>query len=388
MRRKLLILVWNVSILGSLATVYQMVALLFTHWLFDRDYSQTYLMGRALRAGVYIYEPIPELAKRFEPTLGNFLQHPSAYPPIVALIGVPLSMLPYFWSVVIWSLWELGCLFVATLLIFRHFGGRRASTPVLITLGVFLAWQPIMMDLFRGQVMLTILLLLTLTWLAFRSNQDVRAGIFLGLSLSLKFYGWPILLLFLLKRRWKAALAGATVVTSCNLLMAVWLGMDVLRDYFLNVAPGIAQLWIPNVYNFSVLSFGYRLLGEPGRISFLIVTLCICMLATFKARDLDHSFMVMLAASTILAPISWIHYFVTLLPALCLVASREEFAPSEALLGLLIAVILFLGYIPLEKSAIWGTLPLFGLTGLIWLLQKPPVRSVRTQFDDAICEAA
>jgi hypothetical protein len=246
---------------------------------------------------------------------------------------------------------------------------------------VFLAWQPLTMDLFRGQMMLTILLLLTLTWLAFRSRQDVKAGIFLGVALTLKFYGWPILLLFILTRRWKAVFASASLFVFCNVLMALWLGLDVLRNYVQNVAPGIAQIWVTDLYNFSVLSVGYRLFGQAGSISFFIVALLLSVCAALKAQDEDHSFMVMIAASTVLAPISWIHYFVTLLPALCLVASHKKFESTDTIFALAVAVILFLGYVPLDGSAILGALPLFGVAGLIWFLQKRPVRNRQTEMD-------
>jgi len=388
MRRKLLTFIYVGTGVAASLNVWRLYRILFSHWLYDRDYSQIYLMGLALRSGVYLYEPIPSLASRFNPSFGHFLQHPSAYPPIVALLGVPLSLLPYFWSVVVWSLWEIGCLVVVTHLVFRHFGGRKAPTPLLVTLVASLAWQPVFVDLYRGQVMLTILLLLTLTWLAFRSNHDVKAGVFLGLSLSLKFYGWPILLLFILTRRWKAALTSATLFAFSNALMALWLGFDLLRDYYLKVAPGIAQIWRTDVYNFSVMGLGYRLFGQTGSILFLIVALCICMFAALKARDQDHSFMVVLAASSVLAPISWIHYFATLLPALCLVASRKEWGTREAMIALAVGTVLFLGYLPFQWSATWGTLPLFGLAGLVWLLQSPQVRSRVARLDGGIQEVA
>jgi glycosyl transferase family 87 len=387
-RSKIITIIYVGSSIASLLMVSRVIRLLFTGWLYNRDYSQIYLMGLALRSGVYLYDPIPVLADRFDPSLGHFLPHASAYPPIVALLGVPLSMIPYFWSVVVWSVWEIGCLIVATILMYRHFSGRKASLSVLVTLGVFISWQPIFIDLIRGQVMLTILLLLTLTWLAFRSNRDVGAGLLLGLSLSLKFYGWPIFILFVLMRRWKAVFASAGLFAFCNALMVGWLGIGVFKDYFLTVAPGIAQFWTQNLVNFSAMSFGNRLIGPPAGTLFFLITLCICIYAALRARDLDHSFMVMLAASTILAPISWIHYFVTLLPALCLVASRKDWESREVMLALVVATVLFLGIVPYTESIIRGILPLVGVSGLIWLLQLPAVRDRAVEPQNAVSEVA
>src|SRR4051812_35798674 len=132
MRRKLLIFIGIATGLGCLVTVYQLISILFSDYLYEKDFVQFFLMGHALRAGTDLYAPIPELASRFEPHLNQWL-NVSAYPPIVAVIGLPFSFLPYFWAVIAWLVFELGCLAAAILLIIKQFGGRLASTPVLVT---------------------------------------------------------------------------------------------------------------------------------------------------------------------------------------------------------------------------------------------------------------
>jgi len=54
--------------------------------------------------------------------------------------------------------------------------------------------------------------------------------------------------------------------------------------------------------------------------------------------------MIVVAGATVLQPISWIHYMVTLLPAFCLVAARREFRPSDLVLGLSLIVLILPGY--------------------------------------------
>jgi hypothetical protein len=206
MRRKLLILLGSAAVICNAINAYWLITLLFTKYLYHKDFVQFFLMGHALRGGANLYAPLPQLAAQFDPTIQKWLEL-SAYPPIVAVIGFPLSYLPYFWSVIAWMVVELGCLAAAIILIVRQFGGSDASTPVLATVLAFLAWQPVYMDLNLGQVMIPILLLLTLMWLALRAGNDFRAGLLLGTVMAIKLYAWPIALFLLLKGRWRAPLA-------------------------------------------------------------------------------------------------------------------------------------------------------------------------------------
>lgn len=357
---------------------YRLYALLFSEWLYNRDFSQFYLMGAALRSGVYIYEPTPALAERFNPALGHFLTHPSAYPPVVAVLGLPLSLLPYFWSVVLFTFWELGCLIAALVLVFRHFGGIKAPLPVLLTILCFLTWQPIFVDLYRGQIMLTILLLLTLAWLALRSGHDVRGGILLGVVLSIKLYAWPVMLFLVITRRLKPVGLAVCVFILSNLIMALALSPQAVANYYLSVMPEVGAVWRQDVYNFSLFSLGYRLYGPTGAALLLTVGLGLSLWAALRARDFDHSFMVMLAASTVLAPISWIHYLVTLFPALCLAASRRTFSVSQIAFSIAVMLVLMVGYLPLLRFAVWGALPLVGVLGLVWLIRWPVVQDRQT----------
>ena len=171
MRRKLLTLFAITAGICSLVSAKQLIGLLFTDYLYQKDFVQFFLMGHALRAGANLYAPLPQLAAQFDPNLNQWL-NVSAYPPIVAVIGLPLSYLPYFWSVIAWLMFELVCLAAAIMLIVKQFGGRAAATPVLIVVAAFIGWRPVYIDLYLGQLMIPILLLLTLCWLALKAEKD------------------------------------------------------------------------------------------------------------------------------------------------------------------------------------------------------------------------
>src|SRR5829696_1642261 len=257
MRRRLLTLTAAVTVICWLINAKRLFTLLFSEYLYKKDFVQFYLMGHALRAGENMYAPLAELAARFDPSVDKWLLI-SAYPPIVALIGLPLSHLPYFWSVIAWMVFELGCLVAAVILIVRHFGGRSAGTAVFVTVAAYLGWQPIYMDLYLGQVMIPILLLLTLTWLALKSEKDFLAGVLLGIVIAIKLYAWPIALFLLIKGRWRAPVAAVAVFIAANGLMTLLVGTSTILDYYFRVGGAVLAEYIHDPFNFSAWSVGFR----------------------------------------------------------------------------------------------------------------------------------
>jgi len=332
-------------------------------------------MGHALRAGENMYAPLAELAARFDPSVDKWLLI-SAYPPIVALIGLPLSYLPYFWSVIAWMVFELGCLVAAVILIVRHFGGRSAGTAVFVTVAAYLGCQPIYMDLYLGQVMIPILLLLTLTWLALKSEKDFLAGVLLGIVIAIKLYAWPIALFLLIKGRWRAPVAAVAVFIAANGLMTLLVGTSTILDYYFRVGGAVLAEYIHDPFNFSAWSVGFRYAGIAGGGVAVLTLLSFALALALRSKDFDTGFMVMLAASTILQPISWIHYVVTLLPAFCFIANRREFRVSDLTLSWVLILLIVPGFHHVAHSypALASWPPLLFILGLMWLIVPKPTR--------------
>ncbi|HJP90505.1 MAG TPA: glycosyltransferase family 87 protein [Pyrinomonadaceae bacterium] len=364
----------------------QTVAILSTHFIYRKDFVQFYLMGYALRAGANLYAPIPELAAKFEPHLNEWLRV-SAYPPIVALIGLPLSYLPYFWAVVVWLLIEIGSLLTAVFLTVKRFGWRTAPTPVVITACFFIGWQPIYMEITLGQLMIPILLLLTLTWLALRAGKDVQAGVLLGIVVAIKLYAWPLVIFLFLARRRRSAFIAIAVVLAANALMIATVGTSVVVDYYSRVGGTVLAEYVSDLWNFSAWSIGFRAAGTVGGIVLSFAVLCCSLLLALRSNDFETGFMIMLIASTVLQPISWIHYLVTLLPAFCFVANRQHFTRGEYALALILVVLILPGAYQGDAAyaALLATWPPFlFILGLLWLTARTRARALRehTTFDD------
>ena len=382
MRRKLLILFGVVTGICSTISAYQLIRILFSEDLYKKDFTQFYLMGHALRGGANLYAPLPDLAARFDPQLTDWIKV-SAYPPIMAVIGLPFSYLPYFWSVISWMVFELGCLIAAVVLIVRHFGGRSAATPVLLTVCAFISWQVVYIELYQGQVMIPILLLLTLCWLALKAQKDIKAGILLGVVISIKLYAWPIAIFLLIKGRWRAPMAAFVVFVAATALMVGLVGSATVFDYYFRVGRTVLEEYKSYPLNFSAWCLGLRSFGLVGSvIMWLSVLLCSLFLA-FRSKDFDSGFMVMLAAATVLQPISWIHYMVTLLPAFCLIANRREFRTTDLLLGVFLIALILPGFHHFSQNyaALTPWVPFLFIIGLMWLIVPKAIQE-RTAVSD------
>src|SRR5262245_24642843 len=105
MRRRLLIFFIITTIVSCLISAIELFRRMFSEDLYHNDITQYYLMGHALRGGANLYAPLHELAARFAPQMTDWI-NVSAYPPIMAVVGLPLSYLPYFWAVITWMVFE------------------------------------------------------------------------------------------------------------------------------------------------------------------------------------------------------------------------------------------------------------------------------------------
>lgn len=367
MRRLTVSLFGLVALFCAVIRGRNLVELLSTEFLYKKDFIQFYLTGRAFRDGVFIYTPLPELAARYAPELGSFLNHPTGYPPFAALFFLPWTFVSYKSGVAGWTIIETACLITAMILVVRHFGGRSAPITVLVTALMFTTWQPVYIDLFFSQVMLFLTLLLTLTWLAVRQGKDIQAGVYLGIALALKMYGWPLVILLFLKGRRKTALvAGGVFVASVVLGVAVF-GLQAFTNYYLHVGPQIAALWQADPYNFSVIALGVRQFGSVGGVVLPIALLLAGLAAALRTQEFDAAFMIVLAVSTLLQPVAWIHYFTTLLPAVCFIAVRAAHNKALILALVLCATVPNLHYYAAVSTFAEWT-PVLMVLGLILIL--------------------
>jgi hypothetical protein len=130
---------------------------------------------------------------------------PFIYPLFLPLALAPLTLVPYGAAVVLWFLFNLGCLIGAFRLSLELLppGGRKPATGLLLLLGA-LHWPVIASNLLNGQANYPVLLLLLWGMRAAARDRPLPAAAGLGAAIAIKVAPAVALLHPALRRRWRA----------------------------------------------------------------------------------------------------------------------------------------------------------------------------------------
>jgi hypothetical protein len=155
---------------------------------------------------------------------------PYPYPPVLALIFIPLSFLPLAWAFPAWNLINVALIFACVTLLLRHQRRHSSRDLVLASLVVF-AFFPVFQALFVGQSSPLVLFALTLTYLALKSERDYLAGVTLGLGLVKPQFFLVIAAILLFRRRWRTVFAFGVTALVLLLISYAMVSMDGLLSY-------------------------------------------------------------------------------------------------------------------------------------------------------------
>ena len=242
------------------------------------------------------------------------------YPPIAAILMVPLALGPY----ALWQLlWTLG-LVVAQQSVLRRSGAPRGWKLGLLGVAVVLAMEPIRTTLGYGQVNTLLMALVVADLLpdAPGERRRIPRGTLIGLAAAIKLTpALFVVFAFLIGQRRTAVTAIAS--------FGVWTGLGAVLlfgetvAFFGGLAGGDTRTASPlYVGNQSLLGVFVRL-GDSSRVTTLIglgIAAVVALLGTLVAAHwwrLGHkAFAVALAGLTtcLVSPLSWTHHYVWILP--------------------------------------------------------------------------
>lgn len=133
-------------------------------------------------------------------------------PPFESLLYAPLARLSYNSAYVVWALFN-----IALWMAFAYAMRPRAAAPQRMFQHLILcfAFFPLWITLCQGQTTLLVLLGFGLCYLRLKSGHDFQGGLALGLGLFKYPLALPLLLIFLLRRKWR--LAGGFILTGLAL---------------------------------------------------------------------------------------------------------------------------------------------------------------------------
>ncbi len=270
---------------------------------------------------VYVYAVHDMLAgKDIFQTTTPFWNLYFIYPPIAAVLMVPLAFGPYVLWQVVWT----AALVLAQQSVLKRCGVPRGWTLGLLGVAVVLAVEPIRTTLGYGQVNTMLMALVVLDLLPDRAGvrRRVPQGTWIGLAAAIKLT--PLLFvvfLFLVGRR-RAALTGAISFAVFTGLGAILLPKET-QAFFGGLSGGNTRTASP-LYsgNQSLLGVFFRL-GDSSRTTTLlglgvagIVALLGALVAAHWWRRGQRVFAVALVGlcTCLASPLSWTHHYVWILP--------------------------------------------------------------------------
>ncbi len=229
------------------------------------DYIQFYTAGVSLRQGdsasLYNFEFQSQVEQAVAgPELLSF--HAFITPPFLAWLFVPLSLLPYLWSFVLWSLFSLALL-PASLRLLAYAHPLRGSLWAL-------TWFPVFAAITFGQNSLLSLGILCLVYALWRRSHPLLAGLALSLVLFKPQLALGVLILWLLEWRleWKSLLGFALGGGTLAALTFIFLPEASLAylTFTQEVLPGlISQAQFPLWHSHALRSFWLLLI--PGQLT-------------------------------------------------------------------------------------------------------------------------
>lgn len=271
---------------------------------------------------------------------------PFLYPPPALLVLYPLSYLTYeSAAMIILVVNHLLLLLFLYLFLFRVLDFQLGHSSIAVAAAYSFLYHPVSVTLSRGQVNLFVLVLLCLVWLGMkRKSHPVLVALPLSLAIGVKTYPVFILVLLIVTRRyrdlvWVLGCLGVFFLAAYLILpWPVW--TDWIRDVlptggygrvpfnlFSPAAPWnqsingfTSRLFLENEFSEALLPSARAAKLVPYMVSALVVlvTFALIRLASSVSEigdDLDRQFSLLLTTMYLVAPISWEHHLVFVLPA-------------------------------------------------------------------------
>ena len=234
------------------------------------------------------------------------------YPPAIVFAFIPLAILPYPLAAALLTVLLLGA--VAATLYLLEVRDWRCYGATYLTI-------PVLHDIRLGAISILLALAVALAW---RWRNEDRVSIALAAAIVAKVFLWPLGVWLLVSGRLRGALWLVLCTSAAVVLSWAAIGFAGLVDYprLLLVLSGVEQAWSYSPVA-AVLGLGFS--ATAARIVAGTLGLALLVRCARDARRGDdaRALTAALAASLVLTPIVWPHYFVLLLVPIAL--ARRSF---------------------------------------------------------------
>jgi len=259
-------------------------------------------------------------------------------PPFFILLTLPLGLLSYKTALFFWEVFSffltLGGVWILYKRLFTFCSEKFFGFIVLSS--IFLASMPSQINMTLGQNGMLIFFLVMLIWAWTRPEgepHDLKAGIFLGVCLAMKYFLGLIWLFFLFQRRWKLVFSAILSFLVCNAIAYAVLGKAAFVQHMeiLHVVDWFASSWNASLYGFLIRLGGYvdgTGLHVAWWVSLIYYGFCIFfigyqwVLSAKKITEVtryDYVFSYVLLSALLICPLGWVYYFGFLMMPLMLI---------------------------------------------------------------------
>lgn len=188
---------------------------------------------------------------------------------------------------------------------------------------IFSFYFPVKFTLGMGQINFLILFLFLLSIYLLEKKRHNFAGVFLGLSIMIKFF--PVLFLpyLMILKKWRILFSFMLVCLSILLLTFIIVKPDINYYFYKNIVPTLFNGWKTDYYNQSLSGFlgrqmatGFLREALRGVISVVLIAvsfLIIWLKNSKKATTVNLAFGLLITLSLLINNFSWQHHFVWLL---------------------------------------------------------------------------
>lgn len=264
---------------------------------------------------------------------------PFIYPPYFAVVFVPLALLPYTASFLVWLAANVAMLAASLRALVRYARLRREDGLLFVLAAV--SFLPVLVCLIQGQTSILILASLTAGFFALRAGRDWTAGLCLALALTKPPYLVPLILMLAVRGRWRAAGGFVAGFAALVLLPPLLLGTGVDSAYLRTLQEATAwhsQFGYGPRTNESLLGSLQLLLpagiATPAAVGLDLLLLAGLVVASRRASDLDVPYALAVLVGLLISPHVLIHDLaLVILPAG--IALRR--APGRTLVWILAA---------------------------------------------------
>lgn len=229
------------------------------------------------------------------------------YPPLTAIVTVPLALLPLAIAEAI-VIVGLAAGVVGTLLVLGVRDWR--------CYGLAFLWPPVLSAIQTGNITILLGLAAAVAW-RFR-GRPLNCSLSIGITLAAKLFLWPLIIWLAATRRSVAAVLACVAAVGFLILPWALLGFSGLWDYgsIVRRVQGVVENDSYTAY-VAALDAG----ASPGVARAIWLALGIALLAAVVVvgrHDERSGFILALAAALALTPIVWLHYFALLLVVVAL----------------------------------------------------------------------